>query len=109
MPYCSFCATVWCAPLEIIVTQLCWQKETSGITNDPIGSDCNLYAIKMPYIHTYFICRKLSIIQYKYYVDSNGRLPEKLVLIMLAARLSGHMHFYSRITKCVDGLRIHIL
>ena len=36
------------------------------------------------YIHTYFICHKLSIVEYKYYVDSNGRLPEKLVLIVLA-------------------------
>jgi len=35
--------------------------------------------------NTYFICHKLSIVQYKYYVDSNGRLPEKLVLIVLAA------------------------
>ena len=36
----------------------------------------------------YFICHKLSIVEYKYYVDSNGRLPEKLVLIVLAA------HYY---------------
>ena len=37
----------------------------------------------------YFICHKLSIVEYKYYVDSNGRLPEKLVLIVLAA------HYYA--------------
>ena len=36
------------------------------------------------YIHILF-CYKLSITEYKYYVDSNGRLPVKLVLIVLAA------------------------
>ena len=42
--------------------------------------------------NTYFICHKLSIVQYKYYVDSNGRLPEKLVLIVLAA----HYYIYNK-------------
>jgi len=44
------------------------------------------------YIHTYFICHKLSIVEYKYYVDSNGGLPDKLVLIMLAA----HYYIYNK-------------
>ena len=40
-------------------------------------------AVVSIHVHTYFICHKLSITEYKYYVDSNGRLPEKLVLIVL--------------------------
>ena len=44
------------------------------------------------YIHTYFICHKLSIVEYKYYVDSNGRLLEKLVLIVLTA----HYYIYNK-------------
>jgi len=48
--------------------------------------------------HTYFICHKLSIVEY---VDSNGRLPEKLVLIVLAA------HYYIYNKYCSRTTHIH--
>jgi len=54
-------------------------------------------------IHTYFICHKLSIVEYKYYVDSNGRLPEKLVLIVLAA----HYYIYNNIVVTQTHLHTH--
>ena len=55
-------------------------------------------------IHTYFICHKVSIVKYKYYVDSNGRLPEKLVLIVLAA----HYYIYNK-SIVVTQTHIHTL
>jgi len=45
-----------------------------------------------------FICHKLSIVEYKYYVDSNDRLPEKLVLIVLAA----HYYIYNKYCSHTD-------
>jgi len=54
--------------------------------------------VEHTYIHKYFICHKLSIVEYKYYVDSNGRLPEKLVLIVLAA----HYYIYNKYCSHTD-------
>jgi len=55
------------------------------------------------YIHTYFICHKLNIIEYKYYVESNGRLPEKLVLIMLVT----HYYIYNMSGQVDDDWPTH--
>jgi len=52
------------------------EKNSSQIIRSPAD---------VTYIHTYFICHKVSIVEYKHYVNSNGRLPGKLVLIVLAA------------------------
>ena len=80
--------------LEITLFQL-KNQNTSDVNTPELSQVESFRYTSKPhtYIHTYFICHKLStgIVQYRYFVDSNGRPPEKLVLIVLAA----HYYIYN--------------